>query len=529
MSVSLTNCSHKAPATVLEPSLQRIIFRVLFYGTTLYASVLFWIAPRLPMADLAQHAAQVTLLRDLLAHTSPWADIVRINFFTPYLTGYGLALLLSYLMPVAVAMKVVMNAAYLGFVIGCVSLRKRFGGDERLDWLFIPGFFGFPFGWGFYTFLVAAPIGLAVILVAHTYAARPNIRSAIALLVAGIVLFFSHGLVFFFACAIGVSFLLVKRKSLFELLVALLPYYVFSLLCILFALFARETDPLIALQSYLPHPSWTQYDHRLAFPLLVWGTYRSGSIFVVPALFMLAAPFLLRLGINRSNRTALLPLLAVVAIWILVPTSAMKTEYLYERFAVFLMPTYAFAFSRQDPTNASERQRSLRFRPVMRESAVLLLMVIGCWSFLGVQTIRMHRFVAESASFETILERMEPGQRALSLIFDRGSDAYTTRMAYLQYGAWYQAERHGFVDYNFAWFLPQPVRFRSDHLPAMRPGFEWTPSAFDWKSGDGKLYRYFIVRDKSGEASKVLANAECEIRLVQRAAEWSLYERGTCR
>jgi hypothetical protein len=528
MSASLTECSDTASAAIFKRSRRRVLFRILFYCIALYGSALFWIAPRLPLTDLAQHAAQVALLHDLLANASPWADSVRINYFTPYLTGYGLALLLSYVMPVAVAIKVLMNAAYLGFIIGCVAVRKRFSEDDRIDWLFIPGFFGFSFGWGFYTFLVAAPIGLMFILVAHTYASKPNVRSAIALLLAGIALFFSHGLVFLFACAIGALFLLANRKPLPELLAALAPYYVFAALCIFFALFAQEKDPLLALQSYSPRPSWYQYWRRPFFPLLVWGTDLSDSIFLIPGLFMFVAPFLLGLRINRSDPSAVVPLLVVVAIWILVPHSAMKTGFLYQRFSLFLMPAYAFAFTRRAPYNGPQRSDYAGKEDAKRESAVLILLAVCCTSLLAVQTVRLQRFATESASFETILERMEPGQRALSLIFDRGSDAYGTSMAYLQYGAWYQAERHGFVDYNFAWFLPQPVRFRSDHLPAVRPGSEWTPETFDWKSNEGKRYRYFIVRDKRGEAGKILINPECEVRLVERVDAWSLYERGVC-
>ncbi|MFM0053591.1 hypothetical protein [Caballeronia grimmiae] len=123
--------------------------RVLFIVTVLYGAALFWIAARPPLADLPQHAGQVMLLRDLLGHASPWSSFVRINLFTPYLIGYGLALPLTYLMPVAAAIKLLMMIAYFGFVASCIGFRKHLNGDSRLDILFVPGFFGFAFGWGF--------------------------------------------------------------------------------------------------------------------------------------------------------------------------------------------------------------------------------------------------------------------------------------------------------------------------------------------------------------------------------------------
>ena len=106
------------------------------------------------MIDLAQHAGQVTLWRDLLLGTSKWQSFLYINYFTPYLVGYGLALPLSFVMPVSAALKLLLTIAYCGFVAACVAQRARLGGDRRLDWLFIPGFFGYAYALGFYTTLV---------------------------------------------------------------------------------------------------------------------------------------------------------------------------------------------------------------------------------------------------------------------------------------------------------------------------------------------------------------------------------------
>ena len=65
----------------------------LFLLAALWGAGIFWLAPHPPMVDLPQHAAQVALLRDLLQGASPWADFFRVNWITPYLIGYGLALL----------------------------------------------------------------------------------------------------------------------------------------------------------------------------------------------------------------------------------------------------------------------------------------------------------------------------------------------------------------------------------------------------------------------------------------------------
>src|SRR5512135_54995 len=98
--------------------------RVAFWATVLFAAATFWFVPRPPMADLPQHAGQIALLHDLLTGESKWEPLLHIDWFTPYLVGYGSALLLSFAMAVLAAVKVVLTAAYLGFVAMCVALTR---------------------------------------------------------------------------------------------------------------------------------------------------------------------------------------------------------------------------------------------------------------------------------------------------------------------------------------------------------------------------------------------------------------------
>lgn len=108
-----------------------------------WGAMIFWIAPHLPMVDIPQHAAQISLLRDLLTGKSPWSAQLQINLVTPYLIGYGLASLLSFVMPVVTAMKLLLSVAYISFFAVSVACRKRVSTESSLDWMFVPTFFGF--------------------------------------------------------------------------------------------------------------------------------------------------------------------------------------------------------------------------------------------------------------------------------------------------------------------------------------------------------------------------------------------------
>ena len=129
-----------------------------------------WAPARPPMVDLPQHAAQIGLLRDLALGRSPWAHELRINLFTPYLIGYGLALPLALVMPVVAAIKVVLTLAFAAFVALCLAIRRELSASAKLDAYFFVSFFGFAYSWGLYTFLVAAPVGLAFIWLSIRYA-----------------------------------------------------------------------------------------------------------------------------------------------------------------------------------------------------------------------------------------------------------------------------------------------------------------------------------------------------------------------
>jgi hypothetical protein len=503
--------------------------RVLLLMTVLMGTALFWIAPRPPLCDLPQHAGQVALLRDLLDHASPWESIVRINYFTPYLTAYGLALLLSYVMPVVTAFKVVLSAAYLAFVGGSILLRRHFDGDERLDWLFVPGFFGFAFSWGFVTFLVAAPIGLLFMLFADRYAQAPNPRRACGLFGLGVVVFFSHGLVFLFACATGVLALCFRQRRPAATLRHIGPYVLLGALTVCYAVVTYEHDPLLTLQDYLPHPMWGVALLRpinfLRLPLTGDQHFTRDPWLLAFIAVLFAAPSLLGDAINWRARSAIVPCVAVVGVFMCAPSVAMKTAYLYERFGLFVLPAYALMFRAPDDARALRSRRTGRR---VSEAATLVLLAAGCWIFFGWQAVRMERFAAESAPFETILDSMAPGQRALSLIFQRNSEAFEDS-SYNHYPLWYQAERHGFVDMNFAWFLPQIARFRSGEAPVVRPSFEFRPDTFDWDRDRGRMYRYFVVRNAAPLPAGFFANRECDVRLVRTAGDWSLYERAACR
>ncbi|WP_322042744.1 hypothetical protein [Paraburkholderia sp. J67] len=503
--------------------------------TVAIAGILFWIAPRPAMVDVPQHAAQVALFRDLIAGTSHWSDLVRINYFTPYLIGYGLALALSVAMPILTAMKLVMMLAFFGYVAAGFKLCDEFKADRRLRWLCVPGFFGFVYQWGFYTFLIATPLAFLFLIVAHRFARSSGISGGFLLCLAGVGLFFSHGLVFLFACAVGAAFIPCFRKTPGQIVAALAPYAVLGLLALTYFVALHHNDLLVpeAVGDEVNGAAWDWSDpygwHR-SFTFLGYtvATTAQDWYFSLGAVFLLVAPWLMGARLNRRDPSAFAMIAALVIIWFGVPAVALGTAALYHRFAIFLLPAYALIF--REPTPDEKLASSRRPQWLDPASFVRTAVVLFCWAYLCVLGVREYQFAQESAPFETVLDAAEPDQRALSLVLEPGSSVIHNGYTYLHYPLWYQVEKGGFVDFNFAVFLPEIVRFRSDRLPAqMRQLILDRPEAFDWYAVQGRTYRYFFVHHTEPLPAGMFKNDECEVALVKGAGEWSLFERRACR
>jgi hypothetical protein len=517
------------------PASGRRGWRILFALTVLLAGAMFWAAPRLPMVDLPQHAAQVVALRDLLTHHSVWRATLEVNLFTPYLVAYALALPLTFIMPAAAAVKVVLMLAFFGLVAACVAVRKELDGDDRLDWLFIPGFFGFAFKWGFMTFLVATPFGLLFLLLAIRYAKRPSLRSGLLMFGAGIVLFFCHGLVFLFSVAIGGGFLVARglRGGLVRLCATSVPFIALAAWSVIYDKLMNHAEP-VARASRLANWGGWGAERLTHFVLYVCASgLRPDWMFVPMLAVMIAAPWLMGARFNLRSPMALVPLAAILAVWAFLPSEMFPTTFhtsapgagtfwqatfVYQRFALFLLPFYALAFRRPNSGGGSSAEPR-------RDAVVQALMACGCLIFIGVTAARFHRFGRESADFDTVLEAAEPGQRAIGLVFDTASPEAMNSLAYMHFPLWYQAEKGGWVDFNAAWFHTMVVRYKPDAFPPVEMGFEWNLANFDWNDPRYAGYRYFFVRRAAPLPASCFSNPASRKVLVRSAGDWKLYER----
>ena len=488
------------------------------YGTTLVAAAsLMWLAPRLPMIDLPQHAAQVALWRDLLTGQSPWSDLVHINLLTPYLIGYGLMLPFSFAFSMETVARIVVTLAFFGFAGAGMVLRREFGADRRLDWLFMLSFFGFTWKWGFLTFLVASPIGLLFLALAHRHTNLPTLARGLGLMASGIVLMFCHGLVFLIMLWLGglLALAQVWQNWPKSTLPRLAPFMVLALAAVAFRFATQTMDG--AMQADAMEFA-VRVAERLPYLLGKLSDNGNAESLLLPIASVLGLMAGLLIGLKENAKIAFVPLAGFLLLALIVPTHFFQTDFILPRFALLLPSLIAILFRASNPQDA----------PTNRSTLALLTIIACCWITLVLQGARIAAFGPEARAFETVLAAAKPEKRALALIYDSASAAAERSSTYVHFASWYQADKHGFVDFNFAAFHPQIVRFKPGKAPNVGMNLGWDAANLQWSSVDMGLYDYYFVRADAAQVSTLLSAAPCKLETLASDGLWVLLGRGDC-
>jgi hypothetical protein len=473
-----------------------------------------WIPPWPPMADLPQHAGQAGLLKDLILGHSPWANEVRINLFTPYLIGYALATPLAMVMPMAAALKTVLTVAYAAFGLIGIAIADELGASRRLDSFHFVSFFGFAYSWGLYTFLVAAPVGLAFIWLAILYARQGGARLGLALTSLGLALLFSHGLVFLLSLPIGAAIVLVRNPQFRQAASRSWPFVPPLVMAALIFFVMGRTEPNVSGALGARVDMGPAVLRLLRFVCGAFGY--PGQLPIVCFILMMAAPFLGGLKMDMRRRESLVIAVGTIGAAALAPDWLWGVLFVQPRLTLFLPSAWAWLFSEsQTPAPLTGR----RLDVVAAATGLLAL---------GPHLVQAVRFAAETRDFTAVLERAQPGRRAIGLVLDMHTATGVDPAVYEYFPSWYQADRHGFVDHSLAAFHTEVVRFRTVP-PVYASGIlPFAASHFDWRRDDGGRYDYFFVRSAGSVPARLFAGAPCSPKLVAEHGEWRLFERSDC-
>jgi hypothetical protein len=481
-------------------------FTLSFWLCCALLAVPLWSVDYLPMADLPQHAAQISIWTRWGDPEFGYPQIYLKNWFTPYLLGYLLTFALTPFLSVGAALTTVITAAVVGIPLATRVLLRETGGNRWWVFAVFPTVFGFAFDWGFFSFLVGIPLALLLLVAALRYAQAPTRRAGV-LLTAGLTgLFFVHLLLFLYVGLILGLTVLAKREDWKRGLRSLTPVIVLLPLVLFWLYLTRSTEALTHRSMIWEPPMLTPRLLRLFSE--VAGENPSVWTLLV-GVFAFGLP--LFLGARPSRTPARwIPFAATVTLFLVVPHEFLGTGFLYSRYAVFAIPTWLYAMDPQGPEAPSSVR--LVLGPALAVTCTLMT------------TLQFWSYEPEVAGLKEIIGQMPENARVLSIPVDRNSRHARTPV-FLHSPVWYQAEKGGVVDYSFAINFPLLFRYRPEFEPKIPRMFVWNPSMLNWEQHDASRYDYFIVRQIGSEPSPLLAQMNAPVTFLGRSGPWQLFKR----
>lgn len=484
-------------------------FSISFWFCCALLAVPLWSVDYLPMVDLPQHAAQISIWTRWSDPTFGYPEIYTRNWFTPYLFAYLLTFALTPFMSVKAALTTVITAAVIGVPLATRALVRQVGGNQWWVFAVFPGLFGFAFDWGFFNFLAGIPIALLLMVASLRHAESPTSGRAILLTGALGVLFFVHVLLFGYVAAILGLTTLLGRRGWRQGALALGPVIALTPMVLWWLYVTRGAEAMTRRAMVWEFGEQAREGHRLLrFISEVAGEGLSPWTLAL-GLLAFALPILLG-GRPSRDPVRWVPFVVTVLLYVLVPHEILGTGFLYSRYAIFAIPTWLYALD-LDPA----------YRPNALRSLMVPALAVGC---TVATTIQFWAYEPEIAGLSKVISRMPENARVLSIPSDKYS-GYIRTPVFLHAPVWYQTEKGGVVDFSFAVNFPMLFRYRPEHEPNIPRSFVWDTRSFGWESFDAASYDYFIVRAFGEEPSPLLLDSKAPVSLVGRVGPWQLFQR----
>lgn len=458
----------------------------------------------LPMVDLPQHAAQVALW---LHHDDPRfgpAELYEFNWFTPYLLGYALTRGFALLLPIPLAIKAVIALAIIGLPLAAWRLCHVSGADRVWSLAAFPLGLGFCFHWGFLNYIVALPLGVWLLAEVLRYAQQRTLRRALVVVALTLVLFFAHALVLAVCGLTAVVLLLAQPGTIRSRLLVVWPLAAPLPLLATWAALAHGGE---AAQTQLGYEWGAVWRRPLEWPGLLLG---SADDLLARFGLLVAVIVLLWLGVRLSGRQRIWTGLLVLAlVYLTFPVFGFGVALLYPRFAVLValvtLPTLSL------PTSAWRR----------RAVQTLIVLLPALW--LAVAGVRFHAFDRDARSFDRLLDIMEPGKRVRMLMLDLRAPGALDFPVMMHFPTWYQVSKGGQMNFSFALFFPELVRYHGMPSFSTPRGAETAIERFVY-ARERVHFDYFVVRAHRDRTAQLFPGAGDRLRLLAHEGAWWLYQ-----
>jgi hypothetical protein len=474
----------------------------------------FWVGRIVPLLDLPQHLALVTVLT---GHSQPgWAltsyFVPEWGEFTPYWFSYAAMRLLAVWLPTETAARVFLTLYALSFPWAAMALCRAFGRAPEIGLLAAPLALNSNLALGFLNYCAGVVLLLFALAACERHLSAPTPGRAALLALLSATIFFTH--VQICATFLGLCFLLALlhdapqglRARLQRLAPATLPAALLMLSWLYGMLVDGPRHDFGRLGRM--HAHFGPIVERLrSLPGSLAGFFQDGSdaallaAWTVCILLLLLRPDARRPPEGSWRQRTRLPALVLAAGlgYFFAPLDILGQWNIAQRFS---LPALLLALGQADARTAARR----RFAAVAALTLSLAAGANAAWHF--------RLFDRELGPFDEALSRIPPGARILSLSYDPDG-AVLQCWPYLNLGQYYTTRRGGLVAGSFANAGATPVRLRE--RPSRPPLNPFTPEAFDCRTD---LEGIDFVLTHGGAPPQA---AGCGLRLLYQGGAWRVY------
>ena len=506
------------------------------------------VARFLPGLDLPFHLSMVDMLNKDGSPDSPYADFYRGTLgLAPYAAHYGALRLLSTVLPLMAAHKVIVAIYVAGFPLCTAALLNAAGRSRIPALLAFPLAYNLTLHYGFVSFALSLPVLMLLLAALTRFLLAPQMMlwlwAATALL--AVLLFLCHLQNFLYGlCAAG-AFVLFSgarwsRRGLAAL--AALP----AVICLLYwhgsqdfagplaeqqksFAFAWQSLKDARLADLPPNPpaSYDLLERSRVLPLhLLRGFTDLEDARGARALLVVLGAYLALgiLGAGTRGAGAPTPRMRIAG-WVTVLGAAIAYYGLPHHLQAFELMTFYPRFSvLLVLTGVLLIPAGLRRLDGVGRFIVALPAVVMAGLYGEVLTRHYRLYDAEVADLDTVMKKTPPGGRAMGLIFDRTSRVMRIESALVGLANLYPALRPApgsMVPLVYCNMRHIPCRFRDPMNAAIPEPGAWSPHALNAPAAIGFFDYLFIRLPPPG--APILGADISRLEILAQEGSWIVY------
>ncbi|MGO9830017.1 MAG: hypothetical protein ACLPJH_07730 [Myxococcaceae bacterium] len=477
------------------------------FGRSAYALALLfgilplWAAHQLPMVDLPQHLALISVLHRLTDPTTLYPAVFAARGeLTPYLGYYHLVSLLNWLLPLELANRCFLSLVVAGLPLSLGFLLRALGRPRWPSLLALPFSYGDSFGWGFINYLASLPLAvLACGCFLRALEASPQRRTwAVAHAVVLVAALLMHVQAFFFL-ALAYPWLLFTTHSqrswrgrapaLLSCVPAVALFSVWGAGRLLAPAEVAEGAPWKAWGPLFSERNlaFKPFAQNLAeLPHVLANQLRDGSdrwALGAVALLWVAATLAVLLGAKGTVREQGVSRLRLLGLGLLALALYFTLPFDIRGAIYYLNTRYAHLAAALFAACVPPLARGLRPLFLGLSAAAALLLAVPL-------AVAFRAFDAEAAPLLRFAALTPPGPRIMGLIFNPSSRV-VSHPVFLHAASVPARLQGGITNFSFALTPHSPLRYRGTPPPTFPS--EWRPDGFRWE-GMGEAYSHFLLR-----------------------------------